>query len=245
MFNYLFLSYLCIDIYRFIFASLLAVFIPQKCEDTTCSFGENISGLSNYNSFVIGFNIFTAILLLLSLYFEWKRERLCKSYLTIDFDTPDDFLQTHIHLYPEIEKDLLKSTYRYRKLTDIITIVYSINLIITIPILYYYYLDSQTITTFITYAILIFDRILLMRKVSSATDSSFIIYSSYISNQSIFNKVTDYKKEDKNKLDIVIDKFEDQIEKIEYEENIFKDQLKNKFGETRNKIENTIIDTVF
>ena len=47
------------DGFKAVMASLLVIFVPQQCDQHVCSVTENVSNLTDFNSFVLAFNFFT------------------------------------------------------------------------------------------------------------------------------------------------------------------------------------------
>ena len=71
------------ELYRFSMGCMLILFVPQKCDNSICSFNDNIKKYTQdlqYLSVFI-FNIFFFISMVFLLYFEFQREMKLISYL--------------------------------------------------------------------------------------------------------------------------------------------------------------------
>ena len=183
--------YILLDIYRFITVSLLLVFIPQKCGNDICTYKENMFRESHFEQFVLAFNFLTLLIYLISLYAEWLREKFCDDYLCIDPSYPDDYLKTNVFNFPDTESTLINISKHYYYLTLVLLFTNMLNITLSSIVFSYCFFGFQTITMIITYLILIVERIYLMISISSVSQKSFSIYSSYLSSQSIYNKKKD------------------------------------------------------
>ncbi len=115
-------AYMVTQMYSVLVASLLSVFVPQSCcndvgtfkaeygqctpetisSQYLCSISDEVTALSTYNQFVLGWNFITLGTMLLYFYLTWSRE----NYILKNF--VDDPLQSEIHIrtqwakYPEL-----------------------------------------------------------------------------------------------------------------------------------------------
>jgi hypothetical protein len=142
-----------IEIYKVLCSSLLILFVPQKCDDHMCSYEENIESDNNIYTGGLIINFLTLALFMILYGVEIKRENRLITYLEVNIKKPSDNLSVGNALNNlPIEKkgSILSLDKIYNKIGKISIILFAANSILSGLIVYNYYLDSQTTTTFIT-----------------------------------------------------------------------------------------------
>ena len=202
--------------YKLIMATLLAVFVPQRCPESPsneCSIIDNFTSLTAYNTAVLIFNFATLLFFIIYYIFEYYRENWCIEYLDIDKNKADIFLKEEIKDYPNILSRLLKLNKLYFIFSVILLSSNFINFVLSGVLVYnYYYLDYKSITVFATYLILIGDKLLSSIFISRNSFTNCIAESAYMTEPVVFNRIdTDYRI---NKYDISNESIETTIQEI-------------------------------
>jgi hypothetical protein len=142
-----------IEIYKVLAASLLILFVPQKCDDHVCSYEENFESDSNTYTGGLVINFLTLALFMVLYGIEIKRENRLITYLEVNIAKPSDNVSVGNalnHLPLEKKQAILSLDKIYNKLGKCSIVLFVANSILSGLIVYNYYLDSQTTTTFIT-----------------------------------------------------------------------------------------------
>ena len=152
------------EVYRVIMACALVVFVPQTCHGSTgCenNVGEvktvcsvyaniNINCLSNYNIFVLFFNLFTALSFLLLYFIEIKREQWIMKHFQKDPEENDNYIEKFYLQYEGLFRKLFNYNTLYNVTYKAITFIYLTNSVLSAVIFYFHYYDITTITNLIT-----------------------------------------------------------------------------------------------
>jgi hypothetical protein len=186
--------------FKVLMASLLSIFIPQKCVingvSRTCTFSDNFADLTHYNTFVVIFNFITLGVFVGLYYVEIKREDWMIKHLEFDNNYSDNNLQTLKTSYPKIFVRLTHYNKQYYKYYSILKYIFLINFIVSaVLVIHFYYLDYRTITTLLTNTILCWSKVMVGNNIAyeSLTDEKAISY--YNTKFVYFNNIdTDYKK---------------------------------------------------
>jgi hypothetical protein len=142
-----------IEIYKVLAGSLLILFVPQKCDDHVCSYEENFESDNNVYTGGLVVNFLTLCLFMVLYGVEIKRENRLITYLDVNIAKPSDNLSVGNalnHLPLEKKQSILSLDKIYNKLGKYSIVLFAANSILSGLIVYNYYLDSQTTTTFIT-----------------------------------------------------------------------------------------------
>jgi hypothetical protein len=217
-----------LETYKVIIASLLCIFVPQRCinqPDQLCTLKDNLTELNEYNTICVYTN-FTTLAFFLFLYiYEYKRERWCIEYLDIDQAKLNDYLYSEIESYPEYKDRIYKFNRRYYILSVIVIILNIVNIILSgILIFNYYYLDYRSVSVFLTNCILTIDRLMNAYNISTVADdptNHLLAVSSYMTNPVVYNTIDkDYKKE--VKVEMTIHEENKNIKHMRFEKNKIK-----------------------
>ena len=193
-----------VELYKVMVSSFLILFVPQKCGDHMCELNENLI-LENklYNTGLV-LNFITMFSFVILYFFEVKRENKLIAYLENNpkraFD--NDSVGKILELLP-IEKSasILTLDRYYQKMGCFILFIFLLNSIVSGVVVYEYYLDNQTTTTFIT------NILFMITKLSdiyvTVNTEKNVFYSSYLKGRIQFNDV------DPDKLLQIEDKKED------------------------------------
>ena len=144
---------LCLEIYRVIMGSCLMIFVPQKCNDTSCGLSENLNRSDDYSVACLSFNAVTMAAFLFLYAVEFKRESKLISYLEVNKNKPMDneSISEELTKLDVSYKNILWDLDYYYKVTGYVSLVsFIINAILSGISVYGRYLDQTTITVFLT-----------------------------------------------------------------------------------------------
>ena len=181
---------LILEIYRVLMGAFLVVFVPQKCAETICSASQNINRDDALSQTAISFNILTALSFLALYFVEVKRENKMISYLEVNKFTPtdNDAVGVALEKLSTGKKEVIWDYDRYyQKSGYVSTVAFTLNAILSFIVLYNNYLDSKTITVFLTNILLM--GLKVADVFSTVNTPKNIFYSAYLKNKVQYNDV--------------------------------------------------------
>ena len=179
-----------VELYKVMVSSFLILFVPQKCGDHVCQLNENLVFENKlYNTGMV-LNFITMFSFIVLYFLEVKRENRLISYLENNPKRPfdNDSVGKILELLP-IEKSasILSLDRYYQKMGCFILFMFLLNSIVSGVVVYEYYLDNQTTTTFIT------NILFMITKLSdiyvTVNTEQNVFYSSYLKGKIQFNDV--------------------------------------------------------
>ena len=183
-----------VEIYRALIASFLILFVPQKCYDEVngdhvCSFSENAETGPDplYNAGFV-FNCITMAAFLALYYAEVRREVKLIAYLDVNTSRPSDnesVGQVLEKIQPQHKDAILYYDSLYIKAGYGTIGCFAINSVLSGLVVYKYYLDDKTTTTFITSLLFVIQK-LQQVYVTLKTDKN-IFYSAYLTSKVQYN----------------------------------------------------------
>ena len=181
---------LVLELYKVLMGAMLVIFVPQKCGSAMCSISQNIERNDSLSQAALSFNIIT-VLSFLALYFvEVKRENKMINYLEVNRFTPVD----NESVGDALEKlDVAKKQKiwdydgYYQKTGYASTIAFTLNAILSFIVVYDNYLDSKTITVFLTNILLM--GLKVADVFSTVNSKKNVFYSAYLKNKVQYNDV--------------------------------------------------------
>jgi hypothetical protein len=226
-----------LELYRVLVSSFLVLFVPQKCGDHVCSLSENMVLENHLYSAGLVFNFITMASFLAMYTFEIKRENRLITYLEVNKSVPSDNNSVGIALekLPQEKRDSiwqLDKYYMYSGRASILMFI--VNTILSGFVVYEYYLDSQTTSTYITNILFMVTK--LADVYANVNTEKNVFYSAYMKGKIQYNDV------DPNKLLIGINPpvLEDEVK--EKDEDEVKEKDESKKEEEDSKIIVTIHD---
>tara|TARA_B000000532_G_scaffold237071_1_gene224015 strand:+ start:1001 stop:1693 length:693 start_codon:yes stop_codon:yes gene_type:complete len=160
-----------LQFYKVLTGTMLTLFVPQACsqsEEITdgsgifnpdrtriCSISDNLENDEIYHRFTLYFNSISFLCFIYCYILELRRESWAIKYLDIDNDKPDNCLKEIIVKEPKLDKhmDRLNKLYFYG--LSVTAIVYMINIILMINILYQDYHSASTLSCFFSFTLLV------------------------------------------------------------------------------------------
>jgi len=184
-----------LELYRVLVSSFLVLFVPQKCGDHVCSLSENMVLENHLYSAGLVFNFITMASFLAMYTFEIKRENRLITYLEVNKSVASDNNSVGIALekLPQDKRDSiwqLDKYYMYSGRASILMFI--VNTILSGFVVYEYYLDSQTTSTYITNILFMVTK--LADVYANVNTEKNVFYSAYMKGKIQYNDV------DPNKL---------------------------------------------
>jgi hypothetical protein len=184
-----------LEMYRVMVSSLLVLFVPQKCDDHVCSMNENMVWMDSlYNSGLV-VNFITMASFIIMYYYELKRENKLITYLEVnksvasDNETIGKVLES---LSIEKRENILYFDKAYQRMGYFMLFMFAFNTILSGFVVYEYYLDNQTTSTYITNILFMITK--LADVYSTVNTEKNIFYSAYMKGKIQFNDVDPNKR---------------------------------------------------
>ena len=154
----------CLQFYKVLTGNMLTLFVPQACESTEgsgensiriCTITENLENNEIYHQITLYWNTISFLCFIYVYILELKRESWAIKFLDIDNDKPDNGLKSVIIKEPKLDKkmDRLNKLYFYG--LSVTAIVYAINVLMMINVLYQEYHSMSTISCFLSFTLLV------------------------------------------------------------------------------------------
>ena len=120
-----------------------------------CSINDNIYVSDTYGKICLGLNVFSLFMFLGNYINELRREHWCIKYLDIDSNKADNALKAIIKNEPELDKQMDKINLEYYRFCIYTSIVYILNVIISLKYIDDHYYNSSTYNSFVSFVLLI------------------------------------------------------------------------------------------
>ena len=179
-----------LEMYRVIVSSFLVLFVPQKCDDHVCTLSENmVLEHDLYNAGLV-FNFLTMAAFLAMYTLEVKRENRLITYLEVNKGqaSDNDSVGLALNKLSVDKRDSiweLDKYYIYSGWTAIVMFI--INTILSGFVVYEYYLDSQTTSTYITNILFMVTK--MADVYSNVNTEKNVFYSAYLKGKVQYNDV--------------------------------------------------------
>ena len=171
----------CLEVYKIATGTFLSLFVPKQCADD-CPTSINPSTIGSA-SFWTNAVTFCSIIILYSV--ELRRENWCIKNLDIDANKPDTNLAL---VAPEkIKQQLLAWNVWYWKWAMLGMILSVGNVVLSSIYLAMYYQDTTTISTLISFSILVFMKLFSSFSLAKKSVLDDQAYSAYLMENSSFN----------------------------------------------------------
>jgi hypothetical protein len=185
-----------LELYRVMIASFLILFVPQKCEDHVCTISENAqTGSDHLYNAGISFNCITLIAFLGMYFAEIKREGKLIAYLDTNPKCKTDNESVGLvleKLQVERKTTILFYDNLYQKTGYFALVCFIVNSVLSGVVVYKYYLDDKTTSTFITSVLFMITK---MGDVYSTVNTERnIFYSAYLKGKIQYNDLDADKK---------------------------------------------------
>jgi hypothetical protein len=179
-----------LELYRVMISSFLILFVPQLCDDHVCSYDENMTLGNELYSAGLFFNFITMLSFLIMYFFEIKRENRLITYLEVNKNVPsdNDSVQKMLESLPEDKRNSIWTLDKCYQRAGYISIgCFITNSVLSGFVVYNYYLDTQTTTTFVTNIVVMMTK--LGDVYATVNTEKNIFYSAYLKGKVQFNDV--------------------------------------------------------
>ena len=204
------------ELYKVMVSSFLILFVPQKCGDHVCSLNENMVAENNLYTSGLVINFITMFSFLLFYYIEVKRENRLISYLDVNPTKASDneSVGKVLLLLPSDKKEnIISLDKNYQRVGFFVLGMFMLNTILSGFVVYEYYLDNQTTSTYITNILFMVTKLGDIYTITNTEQNIF--YSAYLKNKLQYNDVDPDKK---MALENATEEKKEQIEIIELQE---------------------------
>ena len=184
-----------VEIYRALVASFLILFVPQDCGGHVCSFSENAETGSDplYNAGFV-FNCITMAAFIALYYTEVRRESKLISYLDVNPEkaSDNDSVGLVLDKIPKYcSEAILYYDGLYIKTGYTVIACFAVNTVLSGLVVYKYYLDDKTTTTYITSVLFVIQK-LIQVYATLKTDKN-VFYSAYLTGKIQYNDIDNDK----------------------------------------------------
>jgi hypothetical protein len=179
-----------LEMYRVLVSSFLVLFVPQKCGDHVCSLSENMVLENHLYSAGLVFNFITMASFLAMYTLEVKRENRLITYLEVNKSVASDnnSVAKVLEGLSADKRDSIWALDKYYQYAGLASIgLFSINTILSGFVVYTYYLDSQTTSTYITNILFMLTK--MADVYSTVNTEKNIFYSAYMKGKVQYNDV--------------------------------------------------------
>ena len=179
-----------LELYRVMISSFLILFVPQLCDDHVCSYDENMTLGNELYSAGLFFNFITMLSFLIMYFFEIKRENRLITYLEVNKNVPsdNDSVQKMLESLSEDKRNSIWALDLCYQRAGYVSIgCFVANSVLSGFVVYNYYLDTQTTTTFVTNIVVMITK--LGDVYTTVNTEKNIFYSAYLKGKVQFNDV--------------------------------------------------------
>ena len=183
-------STLILELYRVLMGAFLTAFVPQKCGEDICSVSENVNRADILSRIAVAFNALTMASFLFLYYIEVKRENKLITYLEVNrFNPVDDESvgKALERLEPSKKQSILGYDVYYQNVGKLCTCIFSVNSVLSSIVVYSHYLDSKTITVYLTNLLFMSSKVYDVYNTVNTKPNIF--YSAYLNDKVQFNDV--------------------------------------------------------
>ena len=184
-----------VEIYRALVASFLILFVPQDCGGHVCSFSENAETGSDplYNAGFV-FNCITMAAFIALYYTEVRRESKLISYLDVNPEkaSDNDSVGLVLDKMPKYcSEAILYYDGLYIKTGYTVIVCFAVNTVLSGLVVYKYYLDDKTTTTYITSVLFVIQK--LIQVYATLKTEKNVFYSAYLTGKIQYNDIDNDK----------------------------------------------------
>ena len=182
-----------IQIYKVVTGTLLSIFVPQGCDDivtnTTriCSMGENYENEDLYHQICFYMNCLSMSAFIITYGLEIKRENWAIQYLDIDKNSSDNALKETLRDEPDLDKTMDRLNLLYWRSLVGTSLLYTINLGLTVNLLYDSYHSSSTISCFLSFTLLVLMKLYNSLCIARSSLKHDTMLSAYLTEFSSYN----------------------------------------------------------
>lgn len=158
-----------LQFYKVLTGTMLSLFVPQACygpvtdgseiiyteEVRICTLTQNLENDEVYHQITLYWNSISFLCFIYCYLLELKRESWAIKFLDVDKDKSDNALKEIIITEPKLDKQMDKLNRLYFYGLSVTSVVYLINVLMMINVLYQDYHSMSTISCFISFTLLV------------------------------------------------------------------------------------------
>lgn len=158
-----------LQFYKVLTGTMLSLFVPQACYESIrdgseiiyteevriCSLSQNFKNNEVYHRLTLYWNSISFLCFIYCYSLELKRESWAIKFLDVDKDKSDNSLKAIIVNEPKLDKQMDKLNRLYFYGLGVTSVVYLINILMMINVLYQDYHSMSTISCFISFTLLV------------------------------------------------------------------------------------------
>ncbi len=178
------------EMYRVLVSTLLILFVPQDCDGHVCSYSENLDATNNKYIAGLVLNFVTMGFMVAMYGVELVRENRLITYLEVNKELPTDNESVGLALHKldgERRESILRLDKTYQNVGYCTIGLFAANTVLSGLVIYDYYLDNQTTTTFVTNVLFMLTK--LSDMYSTVNTEKNVFYSAYMRGKVQFNDV--------------------------------------------------------
>jgi len=179
-----------LQLYNISIGTMLTVFVPQKCDNHSCSIIEIINTHNTVHDIALVWNSFTFLVFIVTYGVEMMRERWCVEHLENNPFNPVGEIYIFLQDYPDLEFKIKSLNFYYICWVKLAYFTYMINILISGLSVGQNYLDVTTITTFFGFVLLIMYKLNTSFRVGCHSYDESIAYSAYNKYYMKYNTIT-------------------------------------------------------
>ena len=188
---------MCLEFYKVLMGTFLVVFVPQQCNDQICTMRENFYNGATLNYVGNISNVVTFASIGTLYFIEFKRENWCIEYLDIDDEKSTNNLDEEIELYPKFKQEMAVLNKKYIVSIYVALCAMTINFILSGVTVYQSYAGSNSITTFLSFFMLVFIKLYSSWSVAALSIKDERANSAYMKEPKTYNTIdADYRIRD-------------------------------------------------
>jgi hypothetical protein len=187
-----------LESYKIVMGTFLTIFVPQECNQETCTILQNIQNNTLLHRIATISNLISFIVFIVFYSIELKRENWCIKYLDIDDNKASNNLDTEIELYKDIKSNMNKINKHYKIITNICIGTQIINISISIADILHQFNGISTITPLLSYVILIAIKLIMSFNIAYSSLKDERAYSSFMKISKTYNTIDDDFKHKNN-----------------------------------------------
>ena len=204
-----------LEFYKILMGTFLIAFVPQSCDGNVCSIMENIKNTNGLHFAANVSNLATFIAVLHFYYRELRRENWCITYLDIDAEKPNNYLDDQIEKYPIIKSNMHVLNKKYLQSTQIALLFLIFNFIISGVSIGYDYVGTNTATSLVSFFMLVSTKLDAAYTVGTKSVNDEHALSSYLKTYKTYNTIDADFVLDDDKMTIEEIKEDEQTEDID------------------------------
>jgi hypothetical protein len=160
----------CLQFYKVLTGTMLSLFVPQACYEPIadgsnvihgdeivriCTLTQNLENNEIYHRLTLYWNSISFLCFIYCYLLELKRESWAIKFLDVDKDKSDNALKEIIINEPKLDKQMDRLNRLYFYGLSVTSVVYLINVLMMINVLYQDYHSMSTISCFISFTLLV------------------------------------------------------------------------------------------